>query len=75
VSYCRSCHRTVPDEEILCKSCQVASRNGPRVVALLGIIGVPILLTGIGSLNVRLCIIGAIVAGAAAVLHVVLTLR
>ena len=45
-----------------------------RAVIILGLIGLPILLTGVLTLNVQLCLAGAVISGMAVLLHVALTL-
>lgn len=74
-NYCRSCYRVISPDEMLCPACEIRTRRGSRMVAALGVVGLPVLLTGIVMLNVRVCVAGAVISGAAAILHVVLTLR
>jgi hypothetical protein len=76
--YCKRCYRTIPPEQSFCLGCnpeQVAARNRGRAVVLLGMAGLPVLVIGVLSLDVRLCLAGGIVSGAAALLYAALSLR
>jgi len=77
-SHCRSCYRALPPGQATCSSCS-ADRQPLRAVTrlplIIGCIGVPLLVTGMLTLNVRMCIAGAIVSGCAALVHAFLTLR
>ena len=71
-SYCASCYRSLSPGET-CPSCYPARapRRVSRVALLIGVAGLAVLIVGVLSLNPRLCFVGAIVAGAAALLQAV----
>ena len=73
MNYCRSCYRPIPEEEVLCAAC--ARTQSPRWHLVLGAAGLPLLVVGMLTLNVRLCVIGAGIAAAATVIHVTSSLR
>ena len=74
--YCHSCYREVPDGASLCAAC-TAEQPSPaqKVVIVLGIVAIPVLFTGIGMLNARLCVLGVAIAAAAALTYAALSLR
>jgi len=45
-----------------------------RAVVILGVIGLPILVSGVLALNVQLCVAGAVLSGIAVLLHAALIL-
>ena len=45
------------------------------MIAWLGVAGVPVLITGVLTFNMRLCLAGAIVSGAAVLLQVIACYR
>ncbi|HEX6098984.1 MAG TPA: hypothetical protein VF432_21900 [Thermoanaerobaculia bacterium] len=45
-----------------------------RAVVILGAIGLPVLVAGMLTLNVQICLAGALISGVAVLLHVTLVL-
>jgi len=75
-SYCPSCYRSMPPDETVCRSCYPDHVPRPsRTIAWLGVAGVPVLITGVLTFNMRLCLAGAIVSGAAVLLQVIVWYR
>ena len=63
---------------MFCLSCTAAQNSvapAQKVVAVLGLGAIPVLFTGIGSLNPTLCITGVAIAATAALVYVALSLR
>ena len=50
-------------------------RVASRAVVLLGVTGLPVLFTGLLTLDVRACLTGAAISGAAVIVRVVLAFR
>jgi len=73
VSYCRSCYRPIAGDEVLCAACAHTSK--PRWPLVLGIAGLPLLIIGMLTLNVRLCLIGAGIAAIATLIYVAMSMR
>lgn len=76
--YCRSCYRDVSADDVLCRACAERTTlrfHHSRIAVLLGVIGLPVLLTGVLNLNQRMCLIGAGISAAALLLHLILSLR
>ncbi len=75
-SYCRSCYRELRNEAVTCSFCAAdRARLDGRPVLVVGLIGLPILLLGMLTFNLRLCLIGGIIAGCAAIVYAVIALR
>ena len=72
---CTSCFRELTADEPFCRQCFRRETPLARLVVLLGIAGVPTLIAGMLSLNVRLCVTGAVISVAAVLLHIVLSMR
>jgi hypothetical protein len=68
-SYCRSCYRPIAVDSILCSACERTSR--PRWPLVVGAAGLPLLIIGMLTLNVRLCAVGAAIAALGAVGYVI----
>ena len=68
-SYCRSCYRPTAADSILCSACEHVTR--PRWPLIVGAAGLPILVIGMVTLNVRLCAIGAAIAAIGIAVHVI----
>ena len=68
-SYCRTCYRPIAGDSIICAACQHAHK--PRWPLVLGAVGLPILIVGMLTLNVRLCAVGAAIAALGAVGYVI----
>ena len=76
--YCRRCYRPLPADREWCPGCnpdQAVRRGRRRGVTLVGIAGLPLLVIGMLSLDVRLCMAGAAICILAVLLHVVLSIR
>src|SRR5687767_16001852 len=73
-SYCHSCYRTVPSGMTTCSSCsvEVVRVNAGRAV-LAGAAGLPLLLAGMLTMNLRLCVVAAIISLCSVVVYLVLT--
>ncbi len=74
--YCRSCYREVAEGVAVCAAC-TAQHSSPlqKVVIVLGLTAIPVLFTGIGSLNPKMCILGVAIAATAALVYAGLSLR
>jgi hypothetical protein len=74
---CRNCYRPVPEGRTLCMRCASESRSreisAPLILA--GGAALAMLVAGMLSFNIRLCIAGAAIAGVAIVIHVVQSVR
>jgi len=66
---CRSCHRPIGADAVVCAACDSASK--PRWPLALGAAGLPILIVGMLTLNVRLCAVGAAIAVIGVVAYVI----
>ena len=78
VGYCRSCYREVPDGAMFCVGCtakQASVTPAQKIVIVLGLAAIPVLFTGIGTLNPKLCLIGVAIAAIASLTYAVLSLR
>ena len=63
---------------MFCASC-TAAQNGvtptQKVVVVLGLGSIPVLFTGVGSLNPNMCLLGVAIAATAALTYAALSLR
>lgn len=77
IAYCKSCFRELPAGTALCSACesQHQSGAGQKVAIILGLFAIPMLVSGLGGLNAKACIIGALIATGAVVLYVGLSFR
>lgn len=76
--YCPSCYRVLSSETAACPSCRDRYRPASaisRILLILGVAGLPLLIAGMLTFNVRLCIAGTAISGIAAVLHAGLQAR
>lgn len=74
-SYCPRCYRPLRSPDAACPTCAAAPRPASRAVLLIGAAGLPLLIFGVTSFNLRLCLAGGILSGVAAVVYAVLSLR
>ena len=74
-SYCRQCYRPIAVDRTHCSACDSEPSGLARVVMLIGLAGLPLLIIGMGSLNVRLCVAGATVSGVATLVYAVMSMR
>jgi hypothetical protein len=77
-SYCRRCYRLLSAGQESCFACshdQLAGRSWRRGIVLLGTLGFPVLIVGLLTLGIRLCVAGAAISGVAALLRAVLSLQ
>ncbi|HYK04172.1 MAG TPA: hypothetical protein VE974_20645 [Thermoanaerobaculia bacterium] len=74
---CRNCYRPVAEGRTLCVRCANESRSQAISAPLMLAAGAALvtLVAGMLSLNIRLCIAGAVVAGIATLIHVVQSVR
>ena len=76
--YCRYCYRPTSLDQPVCFVCK--SKRHPRqalarLLAILGVAGLPVLIIGVLSLNARMCLTGAIVSGTATLIHLYIATR
>lgn len=74
---CRKCYRPIAEGRTLCVRCAGEARSqvisAPLMLAAGAALGA--LIAGMLSLNIRLCIAGAVVAGVATLIHVAQSVR
>lgn len=73
-SYCRQCYRPVASDRTRCSACD-SERALPRLVTIVGVAGLPLLIIGMLSLNVRLCVAGATLSGISTLVYAYLNAR
>jgi hypothetical protein len=74
-SYCPKCYRPLRSADAACATCAAAPHPASRAVLLIGAAGLPLLVVGVTSLNLRLCLAGGLLSGVAAVVYAVLAFR
>jgi hypothetical protein len=74
---CRKCYRPIAEGRTFCVRCASESRSQAISTPLMLAAGAALatLAAGMLSLNIRLCIAGAVVAGVATLIHVVQSVR
>ena len=74
--YCESCYRTLPDEMSRCPSCnRGVGRGNARLAVIIGAVGLSLLLAGMLTLNLRLCLAAASISACSAIAYAFLMLR
>lgn len=75
-NYCQSCYRTLPNDMTTCSSCnRGVGRGNARLAVITGAVGLSLLLIGMLTLNVRLCLTAASISACSAIAYVLLMLR
>ena len=75
-NYCQSCYRTLPYGMTTCASCNRGVGQGnARLAVITGAVGLSVLLVGMLTLNLRLCLAAASISACSAIAYVLLMLR
>jgi hypothetical protein len=70
-NYCQSCYRTLPYGKTTCSSCnRGVGPGGARLAVITGAVGLTLLVAGMLTLNVRLCLTAASISAFSAIAYV-----
>jgi hypothetical protein len=75
--YCKSCFRDLPADEAVCDRCvapPAAAKPGIGSIVV-GVIGIAIVVSGMLTLNIRQCVLGAALLVGAILFNVVRAMR
>jgi hypothetical protein len=75
--YCKRCFRDLPADEAVCDRCVAAPRVAKPGIGsiLIGVIGIAFVVSGMMTLNIRQCVLGAALLVGAILFNVVKAMR